>query len=110
MKPLVHLRPEQLGQAGLRPGHHPLLRSGEAAKAADYLLTAADQAGRGWAQHEAVALCNQALELIPEDDELLRRRVRLRRGVALSAAMHAELDIITGDQSKSSGEMSPPIS
>ncbi|HEV2981630.1 MAG TPA: adenylate/guanylate cyclase domain-containing protein [Solirubrobacteraceae bacterium] len=84
--------------------------AGDGARAADYLLTAADQAGRGWAQHEAVDLCNQALELVPHGDEARRRRVRLRRAVALQARLHAEGDITPGDQSKSSGEMSPPIS
>jgi len=90
---------------------HHWRRAGDSEKAADYLLTAADQAGRGWAQHEAVDLCNQALKLIPDGDEGRRRRLRLRRGVALQALMHAEHDVtLGGDQSKSSGETSPPIS
>jgi class 3 adenylate cyclase len=84
--------------------------AGDGTRAADYLLTAADQAGRGWAYHEAIDLCNQALELVPEGEEMLRRRVRLRRAVALQEREHAEIDVGIGDQSKSSGEMSPPIS
>ena len=84
--------------------------AGEALQAADYLLTAADQAGRGWAHDEVITLCNQALELIPDGDEARRRRARLRRGVALQERYHAEADFIPSDQSKSSGEMSPPIS
>jgi hypothetical protein len=84
--------------------------AGDGEKAADYLLTAADQAGRGWAAHEAIDLCNQALELIGDDDEVRRRRLRLRRGVALMTAIHAEYDVTLRDQSKSSGEASPPIS
>jgi hypothetical protein len=75
----------------------------------DYLLTAADQAGRGWAYHEAINLCNQALQLVPEGEEMLRRRVRLRRAVALQEREHAEIDVGIGIQSKSSGEMSPPV-
>ena len=51
-----------------------------------------------------------ALELVPEGEEMLRRRVRLRRAVALQEREHAEIDVGIGDQSKSSGEMSPPIS
>jgi len=89
---------------------HHWREAGATAKAADYLLTAADQAGRGWAQREAVELCNQALELIPDGDEVRRRRARLRRAVALMAQLHGGLDLPPGDQSKSSGEMSPPIS
>jgi predicted ATPase len=89
---------------------HHWREAGEAASAADYLLTAADQAGRGWAPHEAVELCNQALELIPENDEARRRRARLRRGIALQAEWHASFDVSSPDQSKSSGERSPPIS
>jgi class 3 adenylate cyclase len=84
--------------------------AGDGPRAADYLLTAAEQAGRGWAQHEAVDLCNQALALIGEEDVARRRRVRLRRGVALQGRVHAEYDVFVSYQSKSAGEMSPPIS
>ncbi len=84
--------------------------AGHAVNAADYLLIAADQAGRGWAPHEAVELCNQALELIPEDDNARRRRARLRRAIAAMAELHATIDVAAMDQSKSAGEMSPPIS
>ncbi len=89
---------------------HHWREAGEDANAADYLLTAADQAGRGWAPREAVELCNQALELIEENDTARLRRARLRRGVAMMAEFHAGVDIVSADQSKSSGEMSPPIS
>ena len=89
---------------------HHWREAGDVANAADYLLTAADQAGRGWASHEAVELCNQALELIPENDKARQRRARLRRGVAVQAEWHASVDVASSDQSKSSGEMSPPIS
>jgi predicted ATPase len=101
--------------AGERSAYAALLahhwrHAGDGPRAADYLLIAADQAGRGWAQHEAVDLCNQALELLPDSEESRRRRVRLRRAVALQARLHAESDLRPRDQSKSSGEMSPPIS
>jgi len=95
---------------------HHWREAGDAANAADCLLTAADQAGRGWASHEAVELCNQALELIPEDDRARQRRARLRRAVALQVGTHAFLDhasfldLASSDQSNSSGEISPPIS
>jgi class 3 adenylate cyclase len=87
---------------------HHWREAGETASAVDYLLTAADQSGRGWASSEAIQLCNQALELIPENDQARRRRARMRRAVAAMAEFHAGIDL--GDQSKSSGEMSPPIS
>jgi class 3 adenylate cyclase/predicted ATPase len=89
---------------------HHWREAGEGASAADYLLIAADQAGRGWASHEAVELCNQALELIPEDDKARRRRARLRRVIAAQAEEHASIDVASRDQSKSAGETSPPIS
>jgi class 3 adenylate cyclase len=89
---------------------HHWREAGDAVNAADYLLTAADQAGRGWAQHEAVGLCNQALELIPENDKARRRRARLRRAVAAMADLHSSVDLASTDQSKSAGETSPPIS
>ena len=89
---------------------HHWREAGDGVNAADYLLTAADQAGRGWAPREAVGLCNQALELIPENDEARRRRARLQRLVAMQAEWHASFDVVSSGQSKSSGEMSPPIS
>jgi class 3 adenylate cyclase len=103
------------GAAGDRSAYAAILahhwrQAGDAQQAADYLLTAAEQAGRGWAHHEVIDLCNQALELIADGDEPRRRRARLKRGVALQERYHAEFDFGAGDQSKSSGEMSPPIS
>jgi class 3 adenylate cyclase len=89
---------------------HHWRSAGDASRAADYLLTAAEQAGRGWAHDEVISLCNQALELIPEGSDGRRRRARLRRAVALQERYHAEYDFGTTDQAKSSGEMSPPIS
>jgi predicted ATPase len=99
---------------------HHWREAGDAANAVDYLLIAADQAWRGWTPREAVELCNQALELIPPDDEARRRRARLRRGVAVMANYHVNVDVAPADhapadqapadQAKSPGEMSPPIS
>jgi predicted ATPase len=90
---------------------HHWREAGDAAHAADWLITAADQAGRSWAPREAIELCNQALALIPEDDAQRRRRARLRRAVAATAEVHANVDLPpASDQSKSAGEISPPIS
>ena len=64
-------------------------------RAFDYLLAAADDAGRGWAKHRAVALYREALTLLPDDDPR-RRAVQLRLVVALQAAYH--LDEVEGQR------------
>jgi class 3 adenylate cyclase len=89
---------------------HHWREAGDSAKAVDYLLTAADRAGRGWAHQEAVDLCDQALELVPDGDEPRRRRALMRRAVALQTRLHATFDVRLQGQSNSSGDMSPPIS
>jgi class 3 adenylate cyclase len=61
--------------------------AGEADKAIDSLIGAADQAGRGWAKEHALALYSQALELMPEDDAR-RRSIRLRQVVTAQAYHH----------------------
>jgi class 3 adenylate cyclase/tetratricopeptide (TPR) repeat protein len=55
--------------------------AGEPARAIRYLLAAADAARRGWAKGALVDLYSKALELAEDDD--LRRRIRLQRGIAL---------------------------
>jgi class 3 adenylate cyclase/tetratricopeptide (TPR) repeat protein len=55
--------------------------AGEPARAIPYLLAAADAARRSWAQGAVIDLYSRALELA--DDEDLRRRVRMHRGLAL---------------------------
>jgi class 3 adenylate cyclase len=64
-------------------------------RAVDYLIAAAEQAGRGWAKQEAVSLYNQALELMPEGDSR-RPRVALKRAVAFQAWLHMSLDVDSG--------------
>jgi class 3 adenylate cyclase/DNA-binding SARP family transcriptional activator len=64
--------------------------AGDSERAVGYLLSAAELAGRGWAKGEAVALYNQALELLPEDDESRRREVELKRAVDYAAFTHAD--------------------
>jgi class 3 adenylate cyclase len=54
-----------------------------------YLLMAAERAGRGGAEAEAVTLYNQALDLIPEDDADRRRDVQLKRAIAYARFTHA---------------------
>jgi class 3 adenylate cyclase len=62
--------------------------AGEADRAAEYLVAAGDQAGRGWAKERAVALYREALELIPEDADERRRDIRRREAIALTALWH----------------------
>ncbi len=60
---------------------HHWHEAGEPLKAIPYLLRAAIVAQRGWAKGAAVDLYTRALELARDEGE--RRRIRLRRGIAL---------------------------
>jgi predicted ATPase len=62
--------------------------AGEPERALQYVLVAADQAGRGWAKGEAAALYKEALDLLPPDDVDRRRDISRRRTLALVAASH----------------------
>jgi class 3 adenylate cyclase/tetratricopeptide (TPR) repeat protein len=55
--------------------------AGEPARAIPYLLSAADAARRSWAQGAVIDLYSRAVELAQDDE--LRRRLRLQRGIAL---------------------------
>ena len=59
-------------------------------RAVEYVLLAADQAGRGWAKDEAAALYGAALDLIPASDEVRRREISRKRAVSLAAFAHVE--------------------
>ena len=63
--------------------------AGDADKALEYLLAAADLAGRGWAKARAAQLYAQALELVPEDKPELKRSIVMKRAVAAASAWHA---------------------
>ena len=63
--------------------------AGDADKALEYLLAAADLAGRGWAKARAAHLYAQALELVPEDKPDLKRSIVMKRAVAAASAWHA---------------------
>jgi class 3 adenylate cyclase len=56
-------------------------------RAIEYLLVAAEQAGRGWAKDLAFDFYSRAIELMSEDDIRLRD-VRLKRAVAEQMAYH----------------------
>jgi DNA-binding SARP family transcriptional activator len=61
---------------------------GDPERAVRYLLLAAEQAGQGLATNEAIDLYNQALELIPEDDESRRRGVKRKQAIAYAVVTH----------------------
>jgi predicted ATPase len=67
---------------------HHWRQAGDSERAIEYLLSAAELAGRGWAKGEAVAFYNQALELIPREDEGRRRNVQLKRAIDYAAFTH----------------------
>jgi tetratricopeptide (TPR) repeat protein len=72
---------DRIGESAAVLAYHWEL-AGDLARAVDYTILAAEQAGRAWAKGEAAMLYTRALELLPEDDER-RRRIRLGRAVAL---------------------------
>jgi predicted ATPase len=75
-----------MGQSAEALAHH-WRHAGESAKAADYLVDAADGAGRGWAKEHALELYKEALELVG-DDPARQRSIRLRLVVAGQAFAH----------------------
>ena len=80
------------GQSHEALAHH-WREAGEAERAIEHLLAAAEQASHGWAKEHAVALYTQALELMPDDDPR-RRSVTLQRVVTAVAFQHmVELDV-----------------
>ena len=62
--------------------------AGDAERALEYFITAADQAGRGWAKDEAAALYAQALVLLPEDEKERRREITRKQVLAAAAIVH----------------------
>jgi predicted ATPase len=69
---------------------HHWRQAGDSERAVGYLLSAAELAGGGWAKGEAVALYNQVLELLPDDDESRRREVKLKRAIEYAGFTHIE--------------------
>jgi DNA-binding SARP family transcriptional activator len=67
--------------------------AGDPDRAASCLVDAGDQANRGWERARAVALYDQALELLAGRDPQRWRRVNLKRAVALQAWAHIVLDV-----------------
>jgi predicted ATPase len=77
----------QMGQSAEALAYH-WREAGESEKAVTHLVAAADQAGRGWAKEHALSLYTQALRLVPEGDDQLRRSIRLRQAVTAMALQH----------------------
>jgi class 3 adenylate cyclase/tetratricopeptide (TPR) repeat protein len=61
---------------------HHWREAGEPGKAIEYLMLSAEQALKGWALNDAVALCDSALSLAVDDEQQFR--IRLARGLARS--------------------------
>lgn len=71
---------------------HHWREAGDPARAVENFLVAAEHAARGWAKWEAVRLYDEALELAPAEDDLLRKRIKAKRGVARQLVLHQVLD------------------
>jgi predicted ATPase len=72
-------------------GHH-WREAGTSERAIPYLLTAAEQADRGWAAAEVLDLYKEALELIPKDDEDRRHEVSLKQAIAYARFTHLMIE------------------
>ena len=68
-------------------GHH-WREAGDLERGAQYFVAAAEQASRGWAKEEAVALYRQALAMVREDDRERYRNLRLKLAVAEQTLYH----------------------
>jgi class 3 adenylate cyclase len=76
---------ERASESATTLAHH-WREAGDRDRAAGFLVTAAEQAGRAWAKAEAAQLYDEALALIGEDQVGLRRELRLAKALALNAA------------------------
>jgi class 3 adenylate cyclase len=57
-------------------------------RAIDYLVAAADQAGRGWAKAQAFTLYGEALKCVPLERDDLIRTLKGRQAIAWQSLMH----------------------
>jgi len=85
---------EYLEEVTLRAGDadailaHHWREAGREDRALTHLVASADRAAKGWAKERAAQLYGQALTMIPDDDEAMRREIGRRRAVAMAAAFH----------------------
>ena len=69
---------------------HHWREAGDLVRAARYYVAAGDQANRGWAKDVAASFYQQALAVIPQEENELRRDVTKRQAVAMSAMAHMQ--------------------
>jgi hypothetical protein len=97
----IHSRDAQTAESSTRPAHlfasetatalaQHWREAGDRERALEYLLLAAEQAGRGWAKDEAAKLYGEALDLIPEGSQERRRELGRKQALALAALAHVE--------------------
>jgi predicted ATPase len=79
--------------AGILANHW--LQAGDNERAIDYLIQAAEVAGRGWEQTEAFDHLKQALQLVPAGDRARKRSLTLKLAVARQVWTHSILDADT---------------
>jgi predicted ATPase len=79
----------EVGDVAPALAHH-WREAGDPARAARHYIAAADQANRGWAKDVAASFYKQALDVIPEEEQELRRDVTKRQAVAMSAMFHMQ--------------------
>jgi predicted ATPase len=78
----------ETGEAAAALGRH-WRDAGEHERAIEHLMTAAEEAERGWAKDRAVALYREVIELLPDEDAERRTLVKRRLAIAHAAAYHA---------------------
>jgi class 3 adenylate cyclase len=62
--------------------------TGQPERAIDYLVAAAEQAGRGWAKAHALSLYGEALACVPPDQTDLIKKLKQRQALAFQALVH----------------------
>jgi class 3 adenylate cyclase/tetratricopeptide (TPR) repeat protein len=73
---------ERVAEAAALLAHH-WREAGDDDRARESLIMAAEHAAHGWAKGEAVSLYKQALELVRQDQAVLRRAINLRQAETL---------------------------
>lgn len=82
---LERVAPDRSTEAATTLGHH-WREAGDADRAFDYLVAAAESAAAAWAAEESAQLYSEAMALLPEAAVGRRSAVQLARGLVLAAA------------------------
>jgi predicted ATPase len=77
----------EFGEAGAATARH-WRDAGNAARAVDYFVRAAEVSERGWAKERAAALYREALQLVPAEEGDRRRELTRRLALAQAASQH----------------------